>query len=69
MLHRFAVFVRQDFNGPAILLILENWKTLAEAKGEVEYCASFLFWCAEEAVCSYGDIVPTKNSENIDSIV
>jgi acyl-CoA reductase-like NAD-dependent aldehyde dehydrogenase len=32
---------------------------LAEARGEVKYCASFAEWFAEEAKRVYGDIIPS----------
>lgn len=44
----------------AIILSLENGKTLAEAKGEVNYSASFVSWFAEEATRSYGDTIPSS---------
>ncbi|KAH6622488.1 succinate-semialdehyde dehydrogenase [Boeremia exigua] len=69
LLHRFAALVRQNADDLAILLTSENGKTLAEAKGEVEYGASFLSWFAEEAIRSYGDIVPSMNAGNTNFIV
>jgi succinate-semialdehyde dehydrogenase/glutarate-semialdehyde dehydrogenase len=39
---------------------LENGKTLAEAKGEVSYAASFVAWFSEEATRSYGDTIPSQ---------
>lgn len=44
----------------AIILCLENGKTLAEAKGEITYSASFVTWFAEEATRSYGDTIPSS---------
>lgn len=44
----------------AIILSSENGKTLAEAKGEVIYAASFVAWFAEEATRSYGDTIPSS---------
>lgn len=44
----------------ATILSLENGKTLAEAKGEVTYAASFISWFAEEATRSYGDTIPSS---------
>jgi succinate-semialdehyde dehydrogenase/glutarate-semialdehyde dehydrogenase len=42
------------------ILSLENGKTLAEAKGEVTYAASFISWFAEEATRSYGYTIPSS---------
>jgi len=45
----------------AELLTREQGKPLAEARGEVNYAASFLEWFAEEAKRSYGDVIPSPN--------
>lgn len=42
----------------ATLMTLEQGKPLAEAKGEVDYAASFLRWFAEEARRVYGETIP-----------
>jgi succinate-semialdehyde dehydrogenase/glutarate-semialdehyde dehydrogenase len=44
----------------ALILSLENGKTLLEAVGEVRYAASFVAWFAEEAPRSYGDTIPSS---------
>lgn len=44
----------------AVILSLENGKTLAEAKGEVLYAASFIAWFAEEATRAYGATIPSS---------
>lgn len=43
-----------------MILCLENGKTLAEAKGEVSYAASFIAWFAEEATRAYGHTIPSS---------
>ncbi len=43
----------------ALLLTLEQGKSLAEAKGEITYGASFISWFAEEGRRAYGDVIPT----------
>ena len=45
----------------ALILTLENGKTLVEAKGEVTYAASFLEWFAGEAERVHGEVVPSAN--------
>jgi succinate-semialdehyde dehydrogenase/glutarate-semialdehyde dehydrogenase len=45
----------------ALILTLENGKSLVEAKGEVTYAASFLEWFAGEAERIHGEVVPTAN--------
>ncbi|SPO39687.1 probable UGA2 - succinate semialdehyde dehydrogenase [Pseudozyma flocculosa] len=43
----------------AKIIVAENGKTLAEAKGEIAYSNSFLEWFAEEATRTYGHTVPS----------
>ncbi|KAJ9616599.1 hypothetical protein H2200_000318 [Cladophialophora chaetospira] len=45
----------------ALILTLENGKTLTESKGEVTYAASFLEWFAGEAERVHGEVVPVAN--------
>lgn len=48
----------------ATLVTLENGKTITEARGEISYAASFLEWFSEEAPRTYGDTIPSSNSNN-----
>jgi succinate-semialdehyde dehydrogenase/glutarate-semialdehyde dehydrogenase len=43
----------------ALILTTEQGKPLAEAKGEIQYAASFIEWFGEEAKRTYGDVIPT----------
>lgn len=45
----------------ARIITLENGKPYAEAKGEVNYSASFLEWFSEEAPRMYGDTIEASN--------
>jgi len=47
----------------AQLMVLEQGKPLAEAKGEVGYGASFVEWFAEEAKRIYGDVIPSHGAD------
>ncbi|MGZ2746491.1 NADP-dependent succinate-semialdehyde dehydrogenase [Burkholderia stagnalis] len=47
----------------ALILTTEQGKSLAEAKGEIGYAASFLEWFAEEGKRVYGDTIPTPASD------
>jgi succinate-semialdehyde dehydrogenase/glutarate-semialdehyde dehydrogenase len=49
----------------ATILSYENGKTYAEAKGEVEYAASFVRWFAEEASRMYGDTIPSQQQNTV----
>ena len=52
-----AIMDNQD--ALAELLVLEQGKPLAEAKGEVGMSAAYILWFAEEARRVYGDVVPS----------
>lgn len=69
MLHSWAALIRQHAADLAVLLTMENGKTLAEAKGEVEYGATFITWFAEEAVRSYGDVIPSQHLGSTNLVV
>jgi len=43
----------------AAIMVSEQGKPLVEARGEIEYAASFVEWFAEEARRIYGDVVPS----------
>lgn len=45
------------------ILTLEQGKTLAEAKGEIAYGASFIEWFAEEGKRVYGDTIPAASGD------
>ncbi|QCP49628.1 NAD-dependent succinate-semialdehyde dehydrogenase [Trinickia violacea] len=50
----------------ATLITLEEGKPLAEARGEIDYAASFLRWFAEEATRVRGDVIPgAKETQRI----
>lgn len=46
----------------AVLLTREGGKPLVEARGEIDYCASFLAWFAEEGRRLYGDVIPAPKA-------
>lgn len=69
LLHKFAALIRANAKDLAVILTMENGKTLAEAQGEVEYGASFVTWFAEEAVRSYGDIIPSQHAESTNFVI
>lgn len=47
----------------ALLLTAEQGKPLAEARGEVNYGASFIEWFAEEAKRVYGEVIPAPMAD------
>ncbi|CAH0043515.1 unnamed protein product [Clonostachys solani] len=44
----------------AVILCLENGKTISEARGEIIYAASFILWFSEEAPRAYGHTIPSS---------
>ncbi|KIX94802.1 uncharacterized protein Z520_09492 [Fonsecaea multimorphosa CBS 102226] len=60
-LRKWSDLCLENADDLALILTLENGKTLVEAKGEVTYAASFLEWFAGEAERVHGEVVPTAN--------
>lgn len=69
MLHKWAELIRKNAKDLAVILTMENGKTLGEAEGEVEYGASFISWFAEESVRSYGDIIPSQHKGSTNFVI
>jgi succinate-semialdehyde dehydrogenase/glutarate-semialdehyde dehydrogenase len=58
LLKRWHKLVLDNVDDLAQIISQEQGKPLYEARGEVGYGASYIEWFAEEAVRSYGDIIP-----------
>ncbi|HEY8356173.1 MAG TPA: aldehyde dehydrogenase family protein, partial [Ramlibacter sp.] len=58
ILHRWYALMLQHRDELATLITLEEGKPLAEARGEIDYAASFLQWFSEEAKRVRGDVIP-----------
>ena len=58
-LKRWHALVLEHTEALAAILVAEQGKPLAEARGEILYAASFVEWFAEEARRVYGDIIPS----------
>ena len=58
MLHKWFQLMVENVGDLAKLISWENGKPLADAKGEVNYAASFFEWFAEEAPRTYGENIP-----------
>ncbi len=59
LLRRWFDLILQHRDDLATLMVNEQGKPLAEARGEIDYAASFIEWFAEEARRVYGDVVPS----------
>ena len=64
ILRKAADLRRERADEIATAMTSEQGKALAEAKGEVEYAASFFEWFAGEAERIYGEIAPPMNTNN-----
>lgn len=64
ILRKAADLMRERAVEIATTMTSEQGKALAEAKGEVEYAASFFEWFAGEAERVYGEIAPPMNTNN-----
>ncbi|KAF2096973.1 succinate-semialdehyde dehydrogenase [Rhizodiscina lignyota] len=61
MMRKWYDLNMENVDDLALILCLENGKTLTEAKGEVAYSASFLEWFAGEAERVSGQTIPPGN--------
>ncbi|MBT9569365.1 MAG: NAD-dependent succinate-semialdehyde dehydrogenase [Thiobacillus sp.] len=59
LLRRWFDLILQHRDDLATIMVSEQGKPLSEARGEIEYAASFIEWFAEEARRVYGDVVPS----------
>jgi succinate-semialdehyde dehydrogenase/glutarate-semialdehyde dehydrogenase len=58
-LHRMAAIIRENSETLATMLVLEQGKPLAEARGEILLGADYVQWFAEEARRVNGEIIPS----------
>ena len=58
ILRRWYELMLLNADDLALILTTEQGKPLAEAKGEINYGASFIEWFAEEGKRIYGDVIP-----------
>ena len=59
VLLRWYALMRSHAEELAVLMTREQGKILREARGEVEYAASFVQWFAEEGKRAYGENIPS----------
>lgn len=69
ILRRWYELMEENKDDLALILTLEQGKPLAEAKGEIQYGASYLEWFAEEAKRVYGDTIPGHAADNRISVI
>jgi len=61
ILHSWYELMIENQEDLALILTCEQGKPLQEAKGEIQYAASFVQWFAEEARRIYGDVIPSTS--------
>lgn len=69
ILRRWYELMEENKDDLALILTLEQGKPLAEAKGEIQYGASYLEWFAEEAKRVYGDTIPGHAADKRISVI
>ncbi|TCD61400.1 succinate semialdehyde dehydrogenase NADP+ linked, partial [Steccherinum ochraceum] len=62
LLMKLYRLMRENDDDLARLITVENGKPLVEGKGEHLYSSSFIEWFAEEAVRTYGEVIPAAQS-------
>jgi len=60
LLKRWHALIVENTEDLAKIISHEQGKPLPEARGEVSYGASYVEWFSEEAVRTYGDIIPEQ---------
>lgn len=63
VLSRWAALMRSSLEELATLVMHEQGKPLAQARGEVAHAAAFVEWFAEEGKRIYGEIMPTNRAD------
>ncbi|NUU03333.1 NADP-dependent succinate-semialdehyde dehydrogenase [Herbaspirillum robiniae] len=61
ILRRWHDLMLANADDLALIMTAEQGKPLAEAKGEINYAASFIEWFAEEGKRTYGDTIPSPS--------
>ncbi|MGC6386413.1 NAD-dependent succinate-semialdehyde dehydrogenase [Ewingella sp. S1.OA.A_B6] len=63
VLRRWFDLITENSADLAAIMTAEQGKPLAESRGEVTYAASFIDWFAEEGKRTYGDMIPSPQSD------
>jgi succinate-semialdehyde dehydrogenase/glutarate-semialdehyde dehydrogenase len=63
IMRKWFDLMNQHADDLALLMVAEQGKPMAEAKGEIGYASSFLEWFAEEAKRAYGDVIPSTAND------
>lgn len=69
VLRQWFVLISENADKLATQLTLEQGKSLAEARGEITYAASFIEWFAEEGKRLYGETIPSPSKDKFLMVV
>lgn len=58
----WATLIDQNKEDLARIMTLEQGKSLAESRGEIDYANSFITWFAQEGRRIYGDVISSNNA-------
>ena len=58
ILRRWFELISDNSESLAMMITMEQGKSLTEARSEIDYAASFVEWFSEEAKRTYGDLIP-----------
>ena len=63
ILKKWHALIEENQEDLAIIMTLEQGKSITEARGEIGYANSFIEWFAEEGKRIYGDTIPSKSAD------
>lgn len=63
LLREWFKLIQNNAEDIAQIMTAEQGKPISEARGEVQYAASFIEWFSEEAKRTYGDVIPSPASD------
>lgn len=63
ILNKWADLIDQHKEDLAIIMTAEQGKPLKESRGEIGYANNFIRWFAEEGKRTYGDVIPSDNTD------
>ncbi|UYV12052.1 MAG: NAD-dependent succinate-semialdehyde dehydrogenase [Phycisphaera sp.] len=63
LVRKLGELMLRDADRLAAIMTAEQGKPLSEAKGEINYAASFLEWAAGEAPRMYGETIPANSND------
>ena len=69
LLMKWHALIEANAEDLALLLSLEQGKPLVEARGEINYGASYIEWFAAEGKRAYGDTIPSASHDKMVMVI